>query len=80
MIANTFYCRKCGGIVSSKTCPHPEEDHIAFSGTQVRQRLERGEMLPPEFTRPEVARILIDGVQRKKNQTANGNPASEEKK
>jgi ATP sulfurylase len=63
---NTFYCRKCGGIVSSKTCPHPDEDHVVFSGTQVRAMLERGEMLPPEFTRPEVARILAEGVQRKK--------------
>lgn len=63
---NTFFCRRCGGIVSSKTCPHPEEDHVVFSGTQVRAMLERGEMLPPEFTRPEVARILIEGVQRKK--------------
>lgn len=63
---NTFYCRKCGGIVSSKTCPHSEEDHVVFSGTQVRAMLERGEMLPPEFTRPEVARILIKGVQRKR--------------
>ncbi len=63
---NTFYCRKCGGIVSSKTCPHSDEDHVVFSGTQVRAMLERGEMLPPEFTRPEVARILVEGVQRKK--------------
>lgn len=65
---NTFYCHKCGGIVSSKTCPHPDEDHMVFSGTQVRAMLERGEMLPPEFTRPEVARILIEGVQRRKAQ------------
>lgn len=67
MFEHTFYCRKCGGIVSSKTCPHPEEDHIVLSGTQVRQMLERGEMLPPEFTRPEVAQVLMEGIQRKKN-------------
>lgn len=63
---HTFYCKKCGGIVSSKTCPHGKEDHIVLSGTQVRQMLERGEMLPPEFTRPEVAQVLIDGIARKK--------------
>lgn len=63
---HTFYCRKCGGIVSSKTCPHPKEDHIVLSGTQVRQMLERGEMLPPEFTRPEVARVLMEGIAKKK--------------
>jgi ATP sulfurylase len=63
---HTFYCRKCGQIVSAKTCPHPAEDHIVLSGTQVREMLERGEMLPPEFTRPEVARVLMEGVQRKK--------------
>lgn len=63
---HTFYCKKCGGIVSSKTCPHGPEDHIVLSGTQVRQMLERGEMLPPEFTRPEVAKVLMEGIQKKK--------------
>lgn len=61
---NTFYCRKCGGIVSSKTCPHDESHHVVFSGTRVRQMLERGEMLPEEFTRPEVARILMEGLRK----------------
>ena len=67
---NTFYCRKCGAIVSAKTCPHPEEDHVVFSGTEVRRRLEQGEMLPPEFTRPEVARVLIEGLRRKRQEAA----------
>lgn len=65
---HTFYCKKCGGIVSSKTCPHGKEDHIVLSGTQVRQMLERGEMLPPEFTRPEVAQVLRDGIAKKKSE------------
>ncbi|MGH2535939.1 MAG: sulfate adenylyltransferase [Candidatus Promineifilaceae bacterium] len=58
----TFYCRKCGMIVSSKTCPHGQEEWVYLSGTQVRQMLERGEMLPPEFTRPEVSKVLIEGM------------------
>jgi sulfate adenylyltransferase len=62
---HTFYCKKCSAIVSSKTCPHPKEDHITLSGTQVRAKLEAGEILPEEFTRPEVSKVLIAGAQRK---------------
>jgi sulfate adenylyltransferase len=62
---HAFYCRKCGGIVSAKTCPHGPEDWVYLSGTQVRQMLERGEMLPEEFTRPEVARVLLEGMKRR---------------
>jgi ATP sulfurylase len=58
---HAFYCRKCGGIVSPKTCPHDESARIVLSGTQVREMLMRGESPPPEFTRPEVARILVNG-------------------
>ncbi len=61
---HAFYCRKCKAIVSAKTCPHGREDWVFLSGTQVREMLERGEMLPEEFTRPEVARVLLEGVQR----------------
>ncbi len=62
----TFFCQKCGMVVSSKTCPHDRENWIFLSGTQVREMLERGEMLPPEFTRPEVSRVLIEGIKEKK--------------
>ncbi len=62
---HAFYCRKCGAVVSAKTCPHGKEDWVSLSGTQVREMLERGEMLPGEFTRPEVARVLLEGVKRK---------------
>ena len=61
-----FYCRKCGGLVSVKTCPHGPEEHVVMSGTEVRERVGRGEMLPVEFTRPEVSKILIDGMRMKK--------------
>ncbi len=62
---HTFYCKKCGPIVSIKTCPHDASEHVVLSGTQVRQMLERGEPLPIEFTRPEVSRVLIEGMQAK---------------
>jgi len=58
---HAFYCRKCGGIVSAKTCPHDDTARIILSGTQVREMLKRGDAPPPEFTRPEIAQILING-------------------
>jgi sulfate adenylyltransferase len=64
---NTFHCRKCGGIVSAKTCPHGKEDWLSLSGTQVRQMLEQGQALPVEFTRPEVGQVLIDGLRRRQS-------------
>lgn len=56
---HTFWCTLCEGMVSTKTCPHPESTRIALSGTRVRNMLANGEMPPPEFSRPEVARVLI---------------------
>jgi sulfate adenylyltransferase len=62
---NCFYCTRCDGFASAKTCPHGDADHLIFSGTEVRRRLEAGEMLPPEFTRPEVSRVLVEGLRRR---------------
>ena len=62
---NAFYCRSCGGMATGKTCPHSPEEHLTLSGTQVRAKLAAGELPPPEFSRPEVARILIEAYQRR---------------
>ncbi len=59
---NSFHCKKCGAIVTSKTCPHDSSQHMILSGTQVRGMLSRGEALPSEFTRAEVAEVLINGL------------------
>jgi sulfate adenylyltransferase len=56
---NAFFCRRCGEMATGKTCPHQPEEHLTLSGTQVRARLAAGELPPPEFSRPEVAEILI---------------------
>ena len=58
----TFYCRRCEAVTSPKTCPHNPLDRMALSGTLVRELLGRGEALPAEFTRPEVAEILRNWV------------------
>ncbi len=58
---HAFFCTECGGMGSSKTCPHDPSSHVFFSGTRVREMLAKGEYPPPEFSRPEVIEVLMDG-------------------
>jgi sulfate adenylyltransferase len=59
---HSFYCRRCDQMASNKTCPHDSSEHVTLSGTKVRQMLASGEMPPREFSRPEVASILIEAM------------------
>lgn len=59
-VRESFYCRKCGGMVNEKICPHGGEHRIRISGTRLREMLKRG-VEPPEYMmRPEVARVIIN--------------------
>ena len=57
-----FYCRRCAGMASNRSCPHLAADHVTLSGSQVREMLRAGQLPPVEFSRPEVARILIEAM------------------
>ena len=54
----TFWCHRCGGMASGRTCPHGDEDRLQVSGTQLRKWLSAGDPVPSEFSRPEVLEVL----------------------
>ncbi|HSD00085.1 MAG TPA: sulfate adenylyltransferase [Casimicrobiaceae bacterium] len=54
----TFWCYRCAGMASGRTCPHDDSDRLLVSGTKLRKWLSEGDAVPPEFSRPEVLEIL----------------------
>jgi sulfate adenylyltransferase len=54
----TFWCYRCGGMASARTCPHEEKDRLLVSGTKLRKWLSEGAEVPAEFSRPEVLAVL----------------------
>jgi sulfate adenylyltransferase len=64
---HTVWCHKCKTVVMIRDCPHGKEDYLMLSGTKVREMLAKGEALPGEFARPEVAKILMEYYQSQAN-------------
>jgi sulfate adenylyltransferase len=58
---HAFFCRTCDSMATARTCPHEPSARVQLSGTAVRELLTKGELPPREFSRPEVARLLIEG-------------------
>ncbi|WP_461866756.1 sulfate adenylyltransferase [Thermococcus sp.] len=57
-IREAFYCRKCGGMVNAKICPHDRKFHVHISGTKLRRMITRGERPPEYMMRPEVYEVI----------------------
>jgi sulfate adenylyltransferase len=64
MFDHAFWCHRCEGMATAKICPHANQDRLILSGTRVREMLRAGERPPAEFSRPEVADVLIQAMAR----------------
>ena len=62
-----FFCKLCDGMATPKTCAHGEDAHVELSGTEVRAMLQKGILPPAEFSRKEVAQILVDSMKTPSN-------------
>lgn len=67
-IGITFYCKKCYGMATERTCPHADVHHISISGTEQRKMLSSGQDIPVEFSRPEVVDVLRQFYQGEKTE------------
>ena len=56
----TFYCYKCDGMATARTCPHDDKDRLQISGTRLREMFSKREKIPEEFSRPEVVEVLTE--------------------
>jgi sulfate adenylyltransferase len=63
----TFWCYRCGGMASDRTCPHAAEDRLLLSGTKLRKMLSEDAVVPEEFSRPEVLAVLREYYQQLEN-------------
>ena len=59
LLHGPYYCKKCGQVVTDKTCRHAEEDHISISGTKIRDCLMRGELPDERLMRPEISEAIL---------------------